>query len=288
MSAKRITGVGLAGVLLLGLASAGRAQPPGGGGRGQFRFDPNMIFDRMANGRDYIVIAEMQRGRERMEQWAAAQGITNGQLTREQFLRFMQERMAERGNRGPGGGPPPAQPGAPAAPANPAPAEGGAAPTPGAMPEVVPALPPAEEEKRPTVHRPGKLPKGLPDWFAKLDTDGDGQIGLYEWKAAGRSLEEFRRLDRNGDGFITIEEALRAAKGSTAVAAGDRGGPPRPDGDSPGAETIADGPPAAATPPDGGPTDQQPRRQGRGGRQGGGRRSGGQGKGGSPGGGDNQ
>jgi hypothetical protein len=63
--------------------------------------------------------------------------------------------------------------------------------------------------RRPAAHRGSRLPKELPGWFAELDTDGDGQIGLYEWKTSGRSLAEFRRIDRNDDGFLTVEEVLR-------------------------------------------------------------------------------
>jgi Ca2+-binding EF-hand superfamily protein len=65
-----------------------------------------------------------------------------------------------------------------------------------------------KEEPRPTVFRAGKLPPGLPDWFRQLDTDGDGQIGLYEWRAGGRAVDEFIRMDRNDDGFVTPEEVL--------------------------------------------------------------------------------
>lgn len=65
------------------------------------------------------------------------------------------------------------------------------------------------DKPRPTVARAGRLPRGLPDWFLKLDTDGDAQIGLYEWKTSGRPLEEFHSMDRNGDGFVTTDEVLR-------------------------------------------------------------------------------
>jgi hypothetical protein len=253
--------IGLIGAIVLTLtaqAAVAQGPPQGGfpgggggfpgGGRGGGRgFDPGMFFDQIANGRPAISINEMPvsprdpNGRERVQQWAAQQGISNGQLTRDQFVRYMEERRAQfRANGGPGGGgfrgvPAPAAPSAPNATPAPAPVDGGAvAPAP-MSPDLPPAAPTPmeEEEKRPTVHRAGKLPKGLPDWFARLDTDGDGQIGLYEWKAAGRSLDEFRKIDRNGDGLITVEEALRAVKNGLAVAGGNQAGPARPSNDTP-------------------------------------------------------
>ena len=65
-----------------------------------------------------------------------------------------------------------------------------------------------EFDKRPMVLRAGKLPKEL-KWFSDLDTNGDGQVALYEWRAGGKDMDEFPTHDRNDDGFITPEEALR-------------------------------------------------------------------------------
>jgi hypothetical protein len=53
---------------------------------------------------------------------------------------------------------------------------------------------------------------GLPDWFKKMDTDGDGQVSLAEWKAAGRPLAEARKYDLDRDGFITPREAIKVAE----------------------------------------------------------------------------
>jgi hypothetical protein len=64
----------------------------------------------------------------------------------------------------------------------------------------------AVDHVRPTVYRAGKLPPDLPDWFARLDADGDGQVALYEWRESGWSIEDFRKLDRNDDGFLTADE----------------------------------------------------------------------------------
>src|SRR5262249_50740168 len=67
-----------------------------------------------------------------------------------------------------------------------------------------------QEEKKAVVYRAGKLPDNLPAWFKELDRDQDGQVALYEWKAADRSVEDFVALDRNGDGFITFQEAIHS------------------------------------------------------------------------------
>jgi EF hand len=51
----------------------------------------------------------------------------------------------------------------------------------------------------------GKAP-ALPAWFSQLDTNADGQVGLYEWKAAGRPIADFLAMDANGDGFLEASE----------------------------------------------------------------------------------
>jgi uncharacterized membrane protein YgcG len=65
-----------------------------------------------------------------------------------------------------------------------------------------------EFDRRPTVLRAGKLPKEL-KWFEEMDTDGDGQVAMYEWRKGGKSMDSYASYDRNEDGFITPEEALR-------------------------------------------------------------------------------
>lgn len=73
----------------------------------------------------------------------------------------------------------------------------------------------------------------LPQWFHQVDADGDGQIGLYEWRTSGRPVEAFRRIDRNGDGIVTVNElrqvivqtpGLRSANRPALAIAGGVGG----------------------------------------------------------------
>jgi hypothetical protein len=344
--------VGLALTLLgAGIALTQVPGPPGRGGRGggRGRFDPNMMFNFMSGGKDVIAIAEVQPSRfdptvkERMEEFAKRNGISNGQLTREQFAKYMEERMAER-NASRGGTPPPGPPVTPVTPGSTPSTTPGTPGTPSAVPSddeikeefrrrdrnndgvlspeemprtlraelskwdrnnngtiepeefaeyykarqegraqggagwQQPAAPP-EEDRRPTVYRVGKLPKGLPPWFEQLDKDKDGQVGLYEWKAAGKPVAEFQAMDRNGDGFVTVEEALLSqkilAKSGGKPPAGRRGPPGQASFGEPGEDTS--GSPGQTEPSSGtadGDAAGAPAKSGKGGGKGGRRRRG--------------
>lgn len=108
------------------------------------------------------------------------------------------------------------------------------------------------EEPKPVVLRYGKLPKELPSWFETYDTNKDGQIALYEWRAE-RSAADFTPMDLNGDGLVTAEEYLRF-KNPTAGSSASGGASPwgggafgaRPGG-TPGASPWGGGAPGAAS-----------------------------------------
>jgi beta-glucosidase len=80
----------------------------------------------------------------------------------------------------------------------------------------------------PDAARRGEIAPGrLPEWFTELDADGDGQIALHEWQAAGRPVRQFMAMDRNGDGFLTPEEVLAySGQAPPASTDGPRGGRP--------------------------------------------------------------
>jgi Ca2+-binding EF-hand superfamily protein len=54
-----------------------------------------------------------------------------------------------------------------------------------------------------------QLPEGLPEWFARKDTNGDGQVAMSEYSRfwTNRTAAEFQRYDRDNDGVISPEEA---------------------------------------------------------------------------------
>jgi Ca2+-binding EF-hand superfamily protein len=57
----------------------------------------------------------------------------------------------------------------------------------------------------------------LPSSYSEGDIDGDGQIGMYEWKKWKKStLSQFLKLDRNDDGFLTPRELRSTPSGSSS------------------------------------------------------------------------
>jgi Ca2+-binding EF-hand superfamily protein len=56
-----------------------------------------------------------------------------------------------------------------------------------------------------------RLPEGLPDWFARNDANGDGQISMAEFTRdwTPTKAAEYSRYDLNGDGMVTTDECLK-------------------------------------------------------------------------------
>jgi Ca2+-binding EF-hand superfamily protein len=62
--------------------------------------------------------------------------------------------------------------------------------------------------------------KSLKEWFAKVDSDGDGKISKSEFEAlgadddkAGQADSVFGKLDKDGDGSVSLKELASALKG---------------------------------------------------------------------------
>ena len=173
-----------------------------GGGMGGGGFDPsaiaNMIFDRTANGKSTITISEYKSQRDpeasaKLAAWAAKNGVTSGQINREQFANFMKERFTEMqagGGMRFGGGPAPA--GAPGASsvvavAGPngqvmtfnAPAGGGFTP-PNPEEFAKNRFTELDTDKNSFIND-AELQSPLKEALATIDTDKDGKINLPEF-----------------------------------------------------------------------------------------------------------
>jgi hypothetical protein len=95
----------------------------------------------------------------------------------------------------------------------------------------------------------------LPELFDSVDSDQDGQVGLYEWRKSKRGLADFRKIDGDNDGFLTPAELVRAnsipAANASNIAAAT---PAAPAGDAPpgtgdGSERRGESTSVAAAPP---------------------------------------
>ncbi len=65
-----------------------------------------------------------------------------------------------------------------------------------------------------------RLPEGLPEWFARQDANGDGQVAMAEFESywSEARAREFERLDLNRDGIITPRECLEAPAAAEELA----------------------------------------------------------------------
>jgi Ca2+-binding EF-hand superfamily protein len=69
-----------------------------------------------------------------------------------------------------------------------------------------------------------RIPEGLPEWFARNDTDADGQVAMAEFAVSWSDsvIADYAKFDLNRDGLITPQECLAAVadgavRGSTAA-----------------------------------------------------------------------
>jgi hypothetical protein len=101
------------------------------------------------------------------------------------------------------------------------------------QPPAVPSAPSAPLGGTSAALRAIDQSEDLPEEFRRLDTDHDGQIGLYEWKAAGLPVAKFLEKDLDGNGFLTPDELMPPVQVANK---GSPQGQPRP---APGAQAAA-------------------------------------------------
>jgi Ca2+-binding EF-hand superfamily protein len=142
---------------------------------GGMNMDPGARFDQMANGKAVIVISEVtdQRAQWWLNMIAQRAGITNGQITREQYVSASQQMMAQfRGGRG--------------------------VPQRGNDPASAQAPPP------PTQQQMDQWDQAAEAEFKRRDTNNDGKLNQDEM--GGRLRRELDRWDANKDGVIDLTE----------------------------------------------------------------------------------
>ena len=100
---------------------------------------------------------------------------------------------------------------------------------------------------------------GLPDWFARDDADGDGQVTMAEFSSTWSDavLADYNQFDLNQDGVITPQECIKAAEngavrggsiGTTASTSGTRSGAAAPSAAPPTVTSNTAGQTAARRP----------------------------------------
>ena len=87
-------------------------------------------------------------------------------------------------------------------------------------PETMSALLDAQSQSGSNVSSLSMRSNSLKDWFAKVDSDGDGKISKSEFEAlgsggdnAGKADSVFGKLDADGDGSVSLKELASALKG---------------------------------------------------------------------------
>ncbi len=191
--------------LLLAIPAMTTGQPGGGGfGKGQFggkskgggmmsQADPSQVFEFLSRGRGYFLISDTRTFRDPLAKYAQEKGITNGQITKAQFVDFFEgfkAKMAPPAAPPMGGGP---------APASPSPPDGGKGGFKGfGSPRGGPPVPPGANA----------TPEALNEWadkeFERRDSNGDRRLNRDEMPSSLRS--SLTTWDRDGDGFISITE----------------------------------------------------------------------------------
>jgi hypothetical protein len=220
----------VSGFLLLPDMTWSQSQGKGRAKGKQIAVDPYKFFDLLSGGKDVVVIAELDPQQLKMVQFLVVRyGVKLGdRVTREEYLQHVSAAMSlvKNGNS-----------------ASPVPDPKIAAANSSSKPDSVPAPPKTgpgqaasaidgadkyhrDEEKnagirptnhpgpdgfKPRIYRVSKLPPGLPEWFARLDMQGDcdGQVGLWEARRDPNVLHHFASMDLNGDGLLTPDEVLR-------------------------------------------------------------------------------
>ena len=203
-------GMSAAGLLAILISPAGYGQfklgnPQQGGGapggqknfgggaptRGGYMNDPNKAFDFMARGQPVLVIADMPfKGLQGpLLQFAQEKGISNGQITREQFVEFSESMKAKMAS-------------APKAPGDATPATPAAGTSLESLQQLADADFKNHDENGDGKLNPDEMPPPLRRDLARWDANKDGFIDQDEYRAyyISRMQERMARANANTQG----------------------------------------------------------------------------------------
>jgi Ca2+-binding EF-hand superfamily protein len=92
-------GLVIAPTIITGQPGGGKKNRGGGGGGGpgwnMMSQDPNVLFEMWAKDRKFFLITDTRSLRDPLTQYAQEKGITNGQITRSQFVDYMAQAKAK-------------------------------------------------------------------------------------------------------------------------------------------------------------------------------------------------
>lgn len=165
---------------------------PGGGGGfggGGMMQDPNAMFDYLAKGRQFFQISETKTLANPLSQYAQERRITNGQITRQQFLDFQDWRAKQQAAGGGGQNP------------------GGFGGNPGGGGFGGFGNKKGNFEMKgggPPTNDPEVINQRADEEFRKRDENGDGRLTPQE--ASDKLRRDFARFDTDGSGTIDITE----------------------------------------------------------------------------------
>jgi Ca2+-binding EF-hand superfamily protein len=171
----------LVGIVLLLEAQPGASAPQKGGpGKKEFKFDPNDIFEKWySKGRGYFMIEEAKKGRDELQAWAKDNGVTDGKITKEMYLKYWAFREEQRSK-----GDNPRKDG-------PKKDEGS-----------------AKKDEGPKKGPPDNadIDAKATELFNRYDTNGDGFLNAEEISKTQRFKDEWEKWDANGDKLISLAE----------------------------------------------------------------------------------
>jgi len=181
-------------VIVLLETHPGASQPP------RKDFDPGKMFDQWYASKGYVEIKTMMKGRKEAELFAEKNGIKDGKLTRDQFIKYFEQRnelMKETGNEGYGKGPRKGPDGG-KGPDRKGP-DSGKGPDAGKGPD-------REQPKK--VFTEDDMDKKAEEYFTKLDGNGDGYLNAEEIEKhySKRFKEDWKKWDENKDSLISLSE----------------------------------------------------------------------------------